>query len=308
MSRPECTGPPELYYDNVQASKYSQNSHIIEVQTRMTERAIELLALPDDNVSKLLLDIGCGSGLSGEVITELGHNWIGVDISEAMLKVAIEDREIDGDVILNDMGDGLPFRPGIFDGAISISAIQWLCHANTRDQYPQKRLLQFFQSLYACMNRGARAVFQFYPETVSQSELITAQATKAGFTGGLVIDFPNSTKAKKVYLVLMVGGIQQLPKALMEEERADHVSSIDRRSIKSDKRDKRKLLKRSRRWIEAKKDRARKHGKPECSSLIANRPRESRCDFERGDSILWWIFPFRFGTISDVDSVRIFVI
>lgn len=47
--------------------------------------------------------------------------------------------------------------------------------------------------------RGTRAVFQFYPETVSQTELITTQATKAGFTGGVVIDFPNSTKAKKYF-------------------------------------------------------------------------------------------------------------
>lgn len=30
-----------------------------------------------------------------------------------------------------------------------------------------------------------------------QLELITTQATKAGFTGGVVVDFPNSAKAKK---------------------------------------------------------------------------------------------------------------
>lgn len=30
-----------------------------------------------------------------------------------------------------------------------------------------------------------------------QLELITVQATKAGFTGGVVVDFPNSAKAKK---------------------------------------------------------------------------------------------------------------
>jgi len=30
-----------------------------------------------------------------------------------------------------------------------------------------------------------------------QLELITQQAMRAGFTGGLVVDFPNSTKAKK---------------------------------------------------------------------------------------------------------------
>lgn len=50
----------------------------------MSERALELLALKD-NETQLVLDIGCGSGLSGEVITEMGHYWIGVDISEAML-------------------------------------------------------------------------------------------------------------------------------------------------------------------------------------------------------------------------------
>ena len=45
--------------------------------------------------------------------------------------------------------------------------------------------------------RGARAVFQFYPENPSQMELITQQAMRAGFTGGVVVDYPNSTKAKK---------------------------------------------------------------------------------------------------------------
>lgn len=27
----------------------------------------------------------CGSGISGEVLTEYGYNWIGVDISRSML-------------------------------------------------------------------------------------------------------------------------------------------------------------------------------------------------------------------------------
>lgn len=44
--------------------------------------------------------------------------------------------------------------------------------------------------------------------------MITTQAMKAGFYGGLVVDYPNSTKAKKYFLVLMTGGVAQLPKAL----------------------------------------------------------------------------------------------
>lgn len=28
------------------------------------------------------------------------------------------EREVEGDIILGDMGDGMPFRPGSFDGVI----------------------------------------------------------------------------------------------------------------------------------------------------------------------------------------------
>lgn len=97
---------------------------------QMCERAIELLALPEDE-SCLILDIGCGSGLSGNTLEEAGHTWIGIDISSAMLDVAV-DREVEGDLVLGDMGHGMPYKAGTFDGAISISALQWLCKLNAR--------------------------------------------------------------------------------------------------------------------------------------------------------------------------------
>jgi SAM-dependent methyltransferase len=82
----------------------------------MTDRALELLALGDDE-AKFLLDIGCGSGLSGEILDEDGHYWVGVDVSPSMLEVAVE-REVEGDLFLQDIGQGFGFRPGTFDGAI----------------------------------------------------------------------------------------------------------------------------------------------------------------------------------------------
>lgn len=57
-------------------------------------------------------------------------------------------------------------------------------------------------------------MFQFYPENDNQIELITSQAMKAGFYGGVVVDYPNSAKAKKFFLVLMTGGSAPLPNAL----------------------------------------------------------------------------------------------
>ena len=51
----------------------------------MTNRALELLNLPPDAPPAFLLDIGCGSGLSGEILDEQGHIWVGLDIAPSML-------------------------------------------------------------------------------------------------------------------------------------------------------------------------------------------------------------------------------
>lgn len=200
-------------------------------QASLTARALELLALPNDGAPKLLLDVGCGSGLSGEALSEAGHAWVGCDISEAMLDVAVEREvgggvvfqymcvcvcvpvggegllagvawqqlsargtwrqrrgsahnssashvplnachplviptpQVEGDVLLSDMGQGVPLRRGVFDGAISISAVQWLCNADRSSHDPRKRLKRFFETLYGCLARGARAVLQVRPRS-----------------------------------------------------------------------------------------------------------------------------------------------
>ncbi len=53
---------------------FSPSSYV--EQEALTQRALELLALPDDDQVKLLLDVGCGSGLSGQALTEKGHVWM----------------------------------------------------------------------------------------------------------------------------------------------------------------------------------------------------------------------------------------
>ena len=67
------------------AFMFISSSRIMEIQGEMSERAIELLLLPEDT-SCLILDLGCGSGLSGNVLEESGHSWIGLDISSSMLR------------------------------------------------------------------------------------------------------------------------------------------------------------------------------------------------------------------------------
>ncbi len=131
--------------------------------------------------------------------------WVGMDISASMLGIALE-RDVEGDLLLGDIGQGVPFRPGSFDAAISISAIQWLCNADSSDVSPAGRLSKFFNTLYSSLRRGGRAVCQFYPKNDKQKKMITSAAIKAGFGAGLLEDDPG-TKSAKIYLVLTVGGV-----------------------------------------------------------------------------------------------------
>lgn len=89
MSRPELTGHASHFYNEKEARKYDSSSRMIGVQREITERAIELLRLPEGKPS-FILDVGCGSGLSGKVLEEYGHVWVGCDVSRDMLTVANE--------------------------------------------------------------------------------------------------------------------------------------------------------------------------------------------------------------------------
>jgi len=207
MSRPEDTLPPDLFYNDVESRKYTTSSRIKNIQADMTNRALELLDLREPS---FILDVGCGSGLSGEILSNVPedeggpHTWVGMDISSSMLGQALE-KETEGDMLLADIGQGVPFRAGAFDAAISISAIQWLCNAESSDVSPEGRLKRFFDGLYASLKRGGKAVCQFYPKNTVQRTMISSAAIKAGFGAGILEDDPE-TKNVKYYLVLSVGG------------------------------------------------------------------------------------------------------
>lgn len=325
----------------------------------MAQRALELLNLPEDGIPKIILDLGCGSGLSGAVIEERGDYWIGMDISKDMLEIAHQRRipgsdgsgsgsdgsgadggadtdlpiipeygkldeeyyeeddddndndeeededdydsdsysdndvemhkeqqenpELCLDLFLNDMGRGVSFRPGSFDGCVSISALQWLCHSNRKGENPKTRLMRLFNTLFGCLSRGARAVFQFYPESSSQIDLILSCSMKAGFTGGLVVDYPNSSRAKKYYLCLMTGATrsEQIPSALMEP----NTNRANNERIVIDKRSKKRFgakkakkgINTLKKWVQDKKDLQRKRGeKIKADSKYTARKRKAR--------------------------------
>ncbi|ERS99647.1 hypothetical protein HMPREF1624_03007 [Sporothrix schenckii ATCC 58251] len=314
MSRPEDTLAADIHYDDTEARKYTTSSRIQNVQASMTRRALELLDLPGPS---FILDVGCGSGLSGEILTRSGtsirrrrkgdgsagvddnnddgtaddekddddgddeseysgvsdddsieeeigngpHVWVGMDVSPSMLDVALQ-RDVEGDLLLADMGQGVPFRAGSFDAAISISAVQWLCNAESSDTSPQGRLSRFFNGLYASLRRGGRAVCQFYPKNDTQRAMITQAAVRAGFGAGILEDDPG-TKNMKVYLVLTVGSGASSGDITGVVSNMDGVDILDDRGARAQNgRVKNKQIKKgSKAWIAKKKEQMERKGK-----------------------------------------------
>lgn len=245
----------DIYYDDTTSRKYTTSSRIQHIQAEMTHRALELLDLDSPS---LILDAGCGSCLSGEILSAEpnNHTFIGLDVSPSMLSVALS-RETEGSLLLADLGQGLPFRPGTFDAAISISAIQWLCNAESTDVSPDARLRLFFSSLYSSLRRGAKAVCQFYPKNDIQRSMITSAAIKAGFGAGLLEDDPG-TKNAKTYLVLQAGGASSgdITSTVKNLENVDVVDSRRKGRLIPDK-----TMKGGKAWVLKKKEQMENRGK-----------------------------------------------
>ena len=60
-----------MFYNERESKKYDSSSRMVSIQREITHRAIELLKLDTTTGSgsrpSLILDVGCGSGLSGQV-------------------------------------------------------------------------------------------------------------------------------------------------------------------------------------------------------------------------------------------------
>lgn len=145
-------------------------------------------------------------------------------------------------------------------------------------------MIRFFSSLYTVLKKSARAVLQFYPETAEQAVLISECATAVGFGGGIVVDYPNSAKAKKHYLVLSCDRTsrKQLPQALVEENAKHHVQvgsafSNKKQGNRKEAPIRKKKGIKTKEWIVNKKETQRKKGKdvrPDSKYTARRRPKK----------------------------------
>ena len=203
-------------YTDSNATNYHQRQDILATQREMTQKVLALLGIDPSPASQrfkyCILDVGCGSGMSSQILQHNGHLVIGCDISHDMLKTANTSSHGTTrnhwypplSLMQCDMGGGIPIRPGLVDFAVGISSVQWLVtqpEHSIRSRWSRSQ--QFFQSLNHCLKRvGSLAVFQVYLETRLQARLLCEAAWTSGFIGALVFDYPHASKRRKWFLCL----------------------------------------------------------------------------------------------------------
>jgi len=214
--RPEHLSKAAAFYGDEEVARYSDCSQTITIQRELARRALELLGCDPEQGGTgcgLLLDIGCGSGLSGRVLSEAGIPWLGTDISASMLSRFAQHERSDGSastscgVVLSDAGQGLAFRERAFTHAISISAIQWLCYLSQDAAINRKALGSLFTQLSRVLVHGGCAVLQLYIEDMSKARMMMVAAAAAGMCPTLFADLPHRKGGVKYFMCVQQGQV-----------------------------------------------------------------------------------------------------
>lgn len=184
------------YYNHNEISKYAKSKNIMNIQEKITIRALEILELTKNDA--IILDLGCGPGFTGLYLNEIGYRIVSIDlIMDFLLYYDIKE--------LNPLQSNmsfLPFRSQSFDAIISISALQWLCR-NFNKQSTIDLMRNLAENTYDVLKPHSKAIFQFYPKNdIIMKEVGKIFIETTQFTGGFIIDSPNYPKKRRIYLIL----------------------------------------------------------------------------------------------------------
>ena len=166
-----------------------------------TEGAAAAAAAPGDSRG-VVVDVGCGTGLSSVEAVRLGHTVVGFDYSPSMLLAAAPQLVAKA---RGDLRQGIPVRAGAAAAVVSVGALHYLgdcADAAASFMADVRRVL-----LQADAPSGSSGVFvaQFFPSAAVDAAAVArgyaAAAADAGLWPSLLLDQPHRTDAKRWFLV-----------------------------------------------------------------------------------------------------------
>jgi len=153
----------------------------------------------------LILDLGCGTGFSSEVLIHNGFRVIGIDILNDMLLKAREKKKYSKnynslELVHADINK-LPLKNNSIDHIISISSYNFIIHGMENFGEKVKLLNDTAKFLYKILKKEGRIVIEFYPKDDRELKMFNKSFINNNFEGLMVKSKPNQ-KSGQTFLLL----------------------------------------------------------------------------------------------------------
>ncbi len=193
-NRPEDLGQSAFeYYESGLGRAHVETGAVRRVQRELALRALMHAQIP---LNEKVLDAGCGSGFSLEVLKEAGYKPEGFDISPALVALSAKKgfKAKEGDL------RKIPFSDGSFGAMISISAIQWLLQGSEIEK--RENMKKCAKEFFRVLKPSGKAAIQFYPKTEGDLMLAGTAFKNAGLKTTIITENENNPKKRRFFLVL----------------------------------------------------------------------------------------------------------
>ena len=200
MSRKTSTPRfPDSYIGSM-SNDYNDSIWMERNQKRTTSACIQYLydrKLDDIDNGKtiieensLLLDLGCGTGFSSEIMSTHGFRVIGVDILKDMLFKTGEKKQLYPEYrkiefILADI-NFLPLREMTIDHVLSVSAYNFITYGLLENKEKEKRINSTAQYLHKVIKPLGRIIIEFYPLDEQELNSYISSFINNDFNGFLI--------------------------------------------------------------------------------------------------------------------------
>lgn len=199
-------------YRGDKAFEYDTQVWMERNQKRTTLKAIEFLfdeKLGKANILKhfpyLILDLGCGSGFSSEILIEQGFRVIGIDLLLDMLSKSFDKKKKHGyqnlELILGDINN-IPLRYNSIDHIISISAYNFIIFKHKGPTNSKKVINNTARNLNKILKKDGRLIIEFYPENDTELKLFVNSFLLNDFNGYMIKSNPKQ-KSGQTFLCLI---------------------------------------------------------------------------------------------------------
>ncbi|MFX0034308.1 MAG: class I SAM-dependent methyltransferase [Candidatus Hermodarchaeota archaeon] len=205
---------PDDYIDD-KADEYNSSKWMARNQKRATFLSIQYLFDEELNTNEsdgkkmgdtnLILDLGCGTGFSSEVLMQNGFKVIGIDLLFDMLSKAKEKKRDyeeykDLELILADI-NFLPIKVNSIDHIVSISSYNFIIHGLQNYGEKVKLINDTAKYLYKILKKSGRIIIEFYPKDEQELKIFNKSFVNNGFEGFMVKSNPKQ-KSGQTYLIL----------------------------------------------------------------------------------------------------------